>query len=174
MPSARSGCTAVIRAAVWPDDADAATTLLRGYAAWLADRDKPILIPGLDAELLSLHYLFSEPRGVLLLASQDAGPAGCVAVRVRRDWPGSCELKRLWVEPHAQGQGLGRCLAEAAIRWARQRQADTVLLDTVAAAMPRAASLYRSLGFQVTQRHNANPVAGVEFMKLYLNPTDPA
>jgi ribosomal protein S18 acetylase RimI-like enzyme len=43
-----------------------------------------------------------------------------------------------------------------------------VVLDTVNEAMPEAAELYRSLGFQEIGRFNENPITGVRFYILKL------
>lgn len=56
------------------------------------------------------------PRGTFLVARRDGRPVGCVGLKGGRD--GVAEIKRLWVEPSAQGLGLARRLmaAEAAAR----------------------------------------------------------
>lgn len=56
------------------------------------------------------------PDGTLLLARIDGAAAGRVAVR--RVVADACEMKRLYVRPAFQGQGVGRALAERAIAWA--------------------------------------------------------
>jgi hypothetical protein len=43
-----------------------------------------------------------------------------------------------------------------------------VVLDTVNEAMPEAAELYCSLGFEEITRFNENPIPGVRFYKLLL------
>lgn len=161
----------IIRIAAWPGDEEIARGLLRNYAAHLADRPggaANICIQNYDQELAAVAHLWSPPRGALLLAFVGEHPAGCVAIKVREDRAATCEMKRLWVEPHARGHNLGRRLAEAAIVWSRAYGADTLLLDTVPAAMPQAAALYLALGFEVTKRHNDNPVPGLQFMQLRL------
>ena len=80
----------------------------------------------------------------------------------------AAEAKRLWVEPSFRGRGIGRGLLEAAIDWARSHGYGAVVLDTVNEAMPEAAELYRSMGFEETSRFNENPVAGVRFYLLKL------
>ncbi len=160
-----------IRPAIWPADEAVAINLLQNYADHLAAGHggaAGICLEGYSRELASLAQLWSAPNGVLLLAFVDESPAGCVAVKVRHDRPGSCEMKRLWVEGHARGHSLGRGLAQAAIEWARTQGASSLLLDTVPEAMPQAVALYLSLGFRVTDRHNSNPVPGLQFLQLDL------
>ncbi len=156
---------------MWPQDEPTARLLLRHYAAHLAAHPggaANICIADFDRELDGIATVWSLPSGALLLAFVAGQPAGCVAIKVRHDRAATCEMKRLWVEPHARGHSLGRRLAQAAIAWARDFGADTLLLDTVPAAMPRAAALYVALGFTETGRHNSNPVAGLQFMQLRL------
>ena len=163
--------TPEIRLAAWPQDEATARLLLRNYAAHLAANPSGaanICIAGFHRELENVATVWSAPNGVLLLAYIAERPAGCVAIKVRHDRGAACEMKRLWVEPDARGHSLGRRLAQAAIDWSRDKGADTLLLDTVPAAMPQAAALYLALGFSVTERHNSNPVAGLQFMQLSL------
>ncbi len=55
-------------------------------------------------------------------------------------------LQRLAVAPGHQGEGIGRALVRASLRWARQRRVMTVLVNTQPGNYP-AVSLYRSEGF---------------------------
>lgn len=165
---AEPGNTVVVRPAGWPEDGPTAACLLRNYAMYLAAGPAKICLGNLDAEIAAQSQLWSQPNGVLLLAFVNGDPAGCVAVKVRHDRAGACEMKRLWVESGFRGLRVGRLLAEAAIAWSRSRGADVLLLDTHPSAMPEAVSLYRSLGFADTERHNDNPVPGVTFMHRML------
>ena len=162
----------LIRAAHWPGDVDAATALLRHYAAYLTSGPRQaagISLRGYDQELASLPQVWSPPHGVLLLAFVADKPAGCVAVKVRTDrHPLACEMKRLWVEETARGHRLGRSLIVAAVEWSRAWGSCTLLLDTVPEAMPEAVALYRSTGFTETERHNGNETAGLLFMQKVL------
>ena len=161
----------VIRQAEWPADEIAAEELLRGYIAFLSIRltDAPAAHTAeLEAELGSLRQTWVLPNGVLLLAFLGSRPAGCVAIKLRHDRTGTCEMKRLWVADHARGQRVGRGLVESGIVWAQQHGTHTLLLDTVPEAMPEAVALYQSLGFKETDRHNSNPVPGLKFFHLEL------
>ena len=158
-----------IRTAIWPQDQAVATTLLRNYARFLVENPAGavnICLVDYDKELAGLAERYVEPQAALLLAFAGDVPVGCVAIKQRADRLGSAEMKRLWTEPIARGTGLGRALAEAAIAWSGAHGAHTVLLDTVATAMPEAVRLYHSLGFVETLRHNDNPVDGLLFMEL--------
>jgi GNAT superfamily N-acetyltransferase len=160
-----------IRAACWPEDLLAARLLLRRYAEFLIHNPAGavnICLTGYEEELEGLPDRYAEPEAVLLLGFMGDEAVGCVAVKQRRDRPGDCEMKRLWTEPVARGTGMGKALIEAAMAWSQQQGARTLLLDTVATAMPDAVRLYRKMGFVETERHNANPVSGLLFMKADL------
>ena len=120
-----------------------------------------------DAELASLPGDYTRPDGVLLLATIDDRVVGCVAVH---RWDGdTCEMKRLYVRDDARGHGLGRALAEAAVRFARDAGYRALRLDTLP-GMTTARALYRQMGFRDVAPYRYNPVAGTSFMELMLRP----
>jgi GNAT superfamily N-acetyltransferase len=123
---------------------------------------------GFDAELAALPGAYARPRGRLLLARIVGEPAGCVAMRALSD--SDAEMKRLFIRPQYRGMGLGRVLAECVIDEARGLGYRTLKLDTLP-GMAEAQHLYRSLGFVDAPAYNDNPVAGVRFMSLALEPS---
>jgi GNAT superfamily N-acetyltransferase len=76
-------------------------------------------------------------------------------------------MKRLYVRPSHRGRGLGRVLAERLIADARAIGYDTMRLDTLDAWHP-AVGLYRSLGFNPTERYNDDLDPHTLFMALDL------
>ena len=162
-----------IAPARWPEDTEQARALLTNYGKYLATSASGaagVCIPGYDAELGSLPGKYLAKEADLLLARLKGEAAGCVAItrRVLAEGMDAAEMKRLWVEPRFRGHGLGRGLVGSAIDWARAQGCSAVVLDTVNEAMPEAAELYRSLGFEEITRFNENPVPGVRFYKLML------
>jgi putative acetyltransferase len=166
-----------IAPACWPQDTDQARSLLTNYGKYLASSPSGaagVCIPGYQAELRGLPGKYAEEEADLLLArvmGEGKGEgAGCVAIRrkVLTDGTDAAEMKRLWVEPHFRGHGLGRALLNGAIDWARAHGCSAVVLDTVNEAMPEAAELYRSVGFEEITRFNENPIPGVRFYKVLL------
>jgi GNAT superfamily N-acetyltransferase len=65
-------------------------------------------------------------------------------------------LYSLWLDPAARGHGLARALVDAAVGWARDRQARTVKLR-VAAENAVARSVYESMGFMLTPAETHGP-----------------
>ena len=108
-----------------------------------------------DRELESLDTYYE----VILLARSD----GCVALR--RIDGSTCEMKRLYVRPSAQGRGLGRKLAEAIIAEAKRRGYERMRLDTLP-TMQNAMRLYESLGFVDIEPYRYNPIPGTRFLEL--------
>ena len=145
-------------------------TLFREYAAAIGI---DLCFQNFEAELAALPGCYAPPAGCILLAESDPGrePAGCIALRPLD--PGICEMKRLYVRPAYRGTGLGRTLAVALIERARQIGYATMRLDTLA-SMTSAQALYRTLGFRECPAYYANPLPGVVYMELALQPAPAA
>ena len=126
---------------------------MRAFIAWHRQRHQQDLslidsyfdAAAFEAELAGLPGKYTPPRGQLLLAMIGDQPAGCVALREVDNT--RCEMKRMFVYPRWQGQGVGRALAEAVIRDARGMGYDCMLLDT-SIRQAEAQALDRRLGFR--------------------------
>lgn len=146
------------------DIADA-RNLMRRYARWIGI---DLCFQNFEAELAELPGKYVAPQGALWLARIDPSthPVGVIALRPLDE--AVCEMKRLWVEPEAQGLGLGGKLARTAINFARAAGFAEMKLDTLLARMPAAIALYRSLGFVETEPYTDNPEPDVLYMCLNL------
>ena len=99
----------------------------------------------IEAELAGLPGYYGPPGGRCWLASNEAGPVGCVALRPMTD-EGVCELKRLYVRPAHRGEGIGRALTVQAIDEARAMGYRVMRLDT-GTFLDASRGLYATLGF---------------------------
>ena len=132
------------------------------YAAWLG---VDLSYENFDQEMRSLPGPYAPPAGRLIYAECEGSPAGCVGVRPLSE--GVCELKRLYVTPQQRGRGVGRELALAAIRAARDMGYRKILLDTLP-NMRIAVKLYRELGFKEGPAYYQAPLEGTQFLALDL------
>jgi GNAT superfamily N-acetyltransferase len=168
--------TFVVHAASSPAELDQVRTLFRAYITWhrqrhLADQELIGRYFGtamFEQELAGLPGPYAQPAGRLLLASSGGVAVGCAALRRFDDR--SCEMKRMFVSPAAQGRGAGRALGTELIRAARAEGYTRMYLDT-GARQTEAQSLYRSLGFAEVEPYYQAP-QGVSdwliFMRLDL------
>ena len=122
---------------------------------------------GFEQELAALPGEFAQPSGGLWLATAQSEAAGCVALRKLA--PEIAEMKRLYVRPAYRGRHLGLDLANTAIDAAARLGYRMLKLDTLP-TLHAAQKLYRRLGFVDTPPYNDNPIAGVRFMALELDP----
>ncbi len=157
---------AAIMKATSADDYAAGKTLIEEYAA---TSGVDLCVQNFSEEMASLPGIYGPPRGCLLLARINGEWVGCVTVR-NQDAE-SCEMKRLYVKTHYRGLGLGRRLAELAIRCAQKLGYSRILLDTLP-SMAEARSLYHSLEFRDVEAYHPNPVEGVRHLALALSHND--
>lgn len=136
----------IVRDAVDPADLDAVRGLLGTYRDEFGPTVRENLrLQNFDAELDALPGRYTGPAGALLLATVDARPAGCVALRDLGG--GVCEMKRLYIDPSARSLGLGKRLVAAILDRAEALGYRRMVLDSTP-EMSRAVALYRSFGFE--------------------------
>lgn len=148
-----------IRAARFPEDADAVRAVFREYAEGLGI---DLGFQDFEAELAALPGKYAAPGGCVLLAIDGDTVLGCVALRP--SGPDAAEMKRLYVRPAGRGLKLGRRLAEAVCDAARQAGYARIRLDTLP-DMVAARAVYASMGFVPTAPYVFNPIAGAIFLE---------
>lgn len=129
-------------AAADPEDA-AAVACLSAYYALLIDRCADITpadFPYPDPEAA----LYRPPQGTFLLAWSEGRPVACAALKSVDLHTG--EVKRLWVDPIARGQGVAKQMMAAIEQAARARGITRLRLDTNSALI-EAVALYRATGW---------------------------
>lgn len=101
--------------------------------------------PGFAAKAAIAFAVHPEAVVATLLAVDESGVAlGHAAVR---DLDGRLEVKRVIVHPSARGRGVARALMAASEQVARERGADSLILQT-GDRQPDAVALYESLGYR--------------------------
>ena len=143
------------------EDFRSITALFREYEATVP------CVSGMEADLADLPGRYGPPWGLLLLASLDGVPAGCVAYRTIG--PGLCEMKRLYVRHGSRGLGIGRELVARAVGDAAGRGFRRMFLDT-APYLAEALGLYRSAGFREVPPYWDCPVPDAIYLGLDLDP----
>ena len=151
-----------IRPAETDRDLSAVRQLFREYAQGLG---VDLCFQGFEAELATLPGRYVPPRGRLMLAWSDDKAVGCAALRPLEGE--ACEMKRLYVQPAARGQQLGRRLAERICEEARKAGYRRICLDTLP-SMSAALHLYSTLGFRPIEPYVFNPIEGAIFLGLEL------
>lgn len=118
-----------------------------------------------DAEFSTLPEKYAAPDGCALLADCDGEIQGCIALR--KVDAHLCEMKRLYVRPHARGKNLGRKLVERLIEEARAMGYREVRLDVMEKSVS-ARQLYAAFGFVPAEPVSFNPAPGAAFLGLRL------
>jgi putative acetyltransferase len=121
---------------------------------------------GFGAEVAALPGAYAPPGGDLLLALDDAMPAGCAAFR-RYDAT-RAEAKRLFVRPEFRGRGIGRALLTAVIDSTRAAGYSEIIGDTMPEHMGTALALYDRWGFERTEPYAADPTPGAVYLRFKL------
>lgn len=124
---------------------------------------------GFRSELGSLPGEYAPPRGRLLLAKHAQAVVGCIALRDLGS--GTCEMKRLYVQPSVRCNGAGRVLVARLLEEARRIGYRRMVLDTLEHMIP-ARRLYSSFGFKEISAYYPNPLPGAVYMEIDLNSSD--
>lgn len=147
---------------VTPADIPRVRALLEEYVAWIA---LDLSFQEIDAELNALPGEYAPPRGALLVACRADVPVAMIGLRPLD--AATCEMKRLYVQPSARGQGLARALIVRLLDEARALGYREMRLDTLP-MMGDAQGLYVALGFRDIAPYYDTPIARTRFMALQL------
>ena len=133
--------TTAVQVTAEPFDGPVAASLLAALDAELDERYPGEGIPPPVHDPAS----YRPPSGVFLVARLDGEPVGCGALRPG-PWPGTGEVKRMYVAPHVRGRRIAQTvldeLAAAAVRLGLRR----LVLET-GLNQPEALALYRRRGW---------------------------
>ena len=140
-----------------------AKRLLQEYADWL---NMEMTYERIGKEIAEFPGEFGPPTGKFFLGLEGSAIVGSVAVR-KREQPGVCEMKRLFVRPEFRGKGYGRILAERIIDEARELGYERMRLDTLP-YMKEAIGLYKELGFVEIGQYTISPTNDAQYFELIL------
>lgn len=162
----------VIRAADLPRDMEALTRLCWDYRAALLALDPEIeavidrFYPkdSYGALIASLPEKHARPKGTILLVELEGAAVGCGMIQPLND--DDAEIKRVFVDPGAQGKRLGEALSTALIAQAKQDGYKRILLDTTRVSHP-ARRLYEKLGFASRGPYSKMPADVVDLFVFF-------
>ena len=151
-----------IRRAIFPYDTALVLSIWREFIA-----NSPVNLDyqNNEVEFGNLAAKYAPGTGCVLLADRGGEIEGCIAFR--RVSSEICEMKRLYVRPHARGSKLGHQLVEKLIGEARAMGYREMRLD-VQEKFISARKLYAALGFVPAEPVSFNPVPGASFLGRYL------
>lgn len=101
------------------------------------------------------------PHGTFFVAASDGAPVACGGVR---EFDGTGEIKRMWVDPAWRGAGLGSRLLRHLEAEALRLGHTVVRLDT-RDVLSEAIGMYERAGYERIDRYNDNPHATHFFRK---------
>ena len=139
------------------EDNDDIRAIFREYQQRIA---VDLCFQNFEQELASLPGKYAPPAGAIFLAREQDELVGCVALRPVNQQ--QAELKRLYVKPAWQGQGVGKQLFESAMSRARSTGYESIVLDTLE-SMRTAQGLYQAYGFREIAGYYQNPNSGTKY-----------
>ncbi len=140
----------------------AARKLFSEYATWL---NIDLSFQAFEEELIHLKEMYNTPFGAIILARNETDFIGCVAVRKKEE--GIAELKRMFVQPSFQKNGLGNILLNKALEEAKTMGYKKIWLDTLDNMLP-AIKLYKNAGFYEIPAYYFNPQKNAVFFEKIL------
>ena len=93
---------------------------------------------------------FTPPKGKIFVAQKSKQTVGTVSIKKIR--PNTAEIKRMYVKPEYQGNGIGNLLLENVIEEAKRMDAREIFLDSPPPFKP-AHQLYEKYGFEIFQEY---------------------
>lgn len=153
---------AIIRHAIFPADGPAVLDIWREF---VASPSVSLAHQNNHLEFDDMPGKYAAPDGCILLADSDGRIDGCVSLK-RAD-AGICEMKRLYVRPHARGARVGHGLVARLIGEARHLGYSEMRLDVLEEFI-HAKKLYAAFGFVPAEPISFNPLPGTAFLGLRL------
>jgi putative acetyltransferase len=124
-----------------PGDEDG---VLRLVTDVLALYDLEIDPMGIDRDLADIQASYIERGGLFKVIVSEGKIVGSYGLYPEGE--GLFELRKMYLLPAFQGQGLGHCMLQDALMLARERGAQAIVLESNS-KLTRAAHLYKTYGF---------------------------
>lgn len=137
-----------------------AALLFKEYAAWL---NIDLGFQHFDKELNEIKIMYAKPDGGIILCKTMNEYTGCVGIRKINS--NTAELKRMFIKPAWQKQGIGKILLQKAVQLARGLNYKTIRLDTLNYMTP-AIKLYKDSGFYEIPPYYNNPNATAVYFEI--------
>lgn len=137
-----------------------AASLFKQYANWL---NVDLSFQYFEEELENLNKMYAEPEGGIILCKIENEYIGCVAIRKINNE--AAELKRMFIQPTHQGEGIGKELLRRAIELAKAANYSCIRLDTLS-HMVAAINLYKKYDFYEIPAYYNNPNATAVYFEL--------
>lgn len=136
------------------------------FRAYLGELNEDLCFQSFDSEIDNPLYKYSAPTGALFIALYNAKPVGCIALQPLPE-AGTCEMKRLYVNPEYRKLGIGDALVNALLQEAKILDYTLMKLDTLD-RLQAAIKLYQKFGFETVNAYYDNPLPGVVYMQKEL------
>jgi ribosomal protein S18 acetylase RimI-like enzyme len=136
------------------------------FRAYLGELNEDLCFQSFDSEIDNPLYKYSAPTGALFIALYNATPVGCIALQPLPE-AGTCEMKRLYVNPEYRKLGIGDALVNALLQEAKILDYTLMKLDTLD-RLQAAIKLYQKFGFETVNAYYDNPLPGVVYMQKEL------
>jgi putative acetyltransferase len=133
------------------------------FKAYLHELNEDLCFQSFDSEIDNPLYKYSAPVGALFIAIYNATPVGCIALQPLQE-AGTCEMKRLYVDPEYRKFGIGDALVKSLLQEAQLLGYTTMKLDTLE-RLQAAIQLYQKFGFETVTAYYDNPLPSVVYMQ---------
>ena len=146
------------------EEYEEAAALFTEYAAWL---NIDLSFQNFEEELTALKTMYASPNGGIILCKINNQFTACVALR--KIDAQTAELKRMFVKPIFQHQGIGKILLQKAVELAEKQNYNRIRLDTLN-HMTSAINLYKQNGFYEIPAYYNNPNASAVYFEMEIKP----
>jgi len=136
------------------------------FKAYLGELNEDLCFQSFDREIDNPLYKYSAPTGALFIATYNATPVGCIALQPLQE-VGTCEMKRLYVDPEYRNLKIGEALVNTLLLEAKSLDYTLMKLDTLE-RLEAAIKLYQKFGFETVNAYYENPLPGVVYMQKKL------